>query len=34
MHQSDQNRDRQSATLPHPQQPEQMSNDWPIYPRE
>jgi len=26
MHQSDQNTDRQSATLPHPRQPELMTN--------
>jgi len=26
MHQSDQNTDRQSATLPHPQQPELMTD--------
>jgi len=27
MYQSDQNADRQSATLPHPQQPELMTRD-------
>jgi len=28
MHQSDQNTDRQSATLPHPQQPELMTDEF------
>jgi len=28
MHQSDQNTDRQSANLPHPQQPELMTNQF------
>jgi len=28
MHQSDQNTDRQSATLAHPQQPEQMTDQF------
>jgi len=28
MHQSDQNTDRQSATLPHPQHPELMTDEF------